>query len=242
MEFYNELKEKFIDIIKKNNISLDEQIITTVKLKPHEAIGCPERDDYPILKGKEVLVNAEYNEYIGQAYTSTPKNFKGSLRDVLNLDLSESFNKTIFIAALNAVIRSLDVIDRTIHCKDEEPKKCAEQFNQFLKDDYKDKNIALIGLQPGILNELSKDFAVRVLDLDDDNIGMVKCGVKIEHGIKDYESVINWADLILTTGSVCVNGSIVDFLNLKKPIYFYGTSIAGVAYIMNLDRLCFCAK
>lgn len=221
---------------------IDNEVITTTKLKPNEAIGKPDRKDYPILKGKEVLLNAEFKGFIGQAYTDSPKNFKGSLKEVLELDLKIERNMPIFIATLNSVMRSLELCDRTIHCKDKEPRECAIKFSKFLKKNYNKKKIALIGLQPGILSEISKDFNVRVLDLDKDNIGSEKCGAIIEHGIKDYESVISWADIVLATGSTVCNETITSFLNINKPVYFYGTSIAGIAKIMNLDRLCFCAK
>lgn len=242
MDFYNDLKEKFIKVINENNIDVNSEVITTIKLKPSEAIGTPDRDDYPILKGKEILLNANCNGFIGQAYTDSPLEFKGSLDDVLNLDLKVEKNIPIFIATLNSVLRRLDLIDRTIHCKNDEPKECAKHFSLSLKEEYKDKNIALIGLQPAILNELSGEFNIRVLDLDEENIGREKCSVIIEHGIDDYEKVISWADVVLVTGSTCCNGSIVNFINLKVPVYFYGTSIAGTAHLMNLNRLCFCAK
>lgn len=242
MEFYNEVKEKFINMIKENNIDVNEEVVLTRKLKPHEAIGYPERKDYPILKGKEALLNSNYKGFIGQAYTDSPKVFKGTLQEILDLDLSIEENTPIFIATLNAVLRSLNLIDKTVHCKDGEPKECAIKMLDEMEDKFKNKNIALIGLQPGILNELSKKFNVRVLDLDKDNIGKEKCSVIIEDGIEKYNEVVNWADIILATGSTSSNGSIVNFLNLDKPVYFYGTTIAGIAYLMNLNRLCFCSK
>ena len=242
MKFYDEIKEKFINIIKENNLDINEEVILTKKLTPKEAIGNPDRDDYPILKGKEVLLNSNYKGFIGQAYTDNPKDFKGTLKDILDLDLSLEDNLPVFIATLNAVLRSLNLINGTIHCKDDEPKECAKKIFNEMKKSYKGKNIALIGLQPGILNALSKEFNVRVLDLNDKNIGEKKCNVAIEHGIYDFDDVVNWADVLLATGSTSCNGTITNILNVNKPIYFYGTSISGIAYIMGLKRLCFCSK
>ncbi|WP_024614487.1 DUF364 domain-containing protein [Clostridium sp. Ade.TY] len=242
MNFYNDIRENFIKIIEENNLDINEEVILTKKLTPKEAIGNPDRDDYPILKGKEVLLNSNYKGFIGQAYTDNPKDFKGTLEDILNLDLNVEDNLPVFIATLNAVLRSLNLIDNTIHCKDDEPKECAKKILMEMKKSYKGKNIALIGLQPGILNALSKEFNVRVLDLNDENIGKEKSNVIIEHGINDFSKVVNWADILLVTGSTSCNGTITNFLNIKKPIYFYGTSISGIAYIMGLNRLCFCSK
>lgn len=242
MNFYDQLKEKFNSIIKDNNININEEIVLTTKLTPIEAIGHTERDDYPILKGKEVLINSNYKGFIGQAYTDNPREYKGSLASIINLDLSNEKNLPIFIATLNAVLRSLGFIDRTIHCKDGEPKECAKKVLSEMREKFKGKNIALVGLQPGMLNELSKEFNIRVLDLDRENIGKEKCCVIIEDGIEKYNEVINWADAILVTGSTSCNGSIVNFINLNKPVYFYGTSGAGICYLMDLNRICFCAK
>lgn len=242
MGFYNEVKKRFNDLIIKNNIDINVDLVATFKLKAAEAIGTPSRKDYPILKGREHLINAEFKGFIGQAYTDQPSSFKGNLKDVLELDLNTNSNKAIFVATINAVLKSLGLIDKTVHCKDDEPKECAKSFIKFLKDAHKKEKIALIGLQPAILHELSKKFKLRVLDLDEDNIGKEKSTVIIEHGINDYEDVINWADVILVTGSTCCNGTVVNFIDMNKQVYFYGTSIAGIAYLMNLNRLCFCAK
>jgi len=242
MEFYNSIKDKLREIIIKNNL-IDEEIkITTRALKPKEAIGETERKDYPILKGKEVLINAELKGCIGQAFTDEPSAFNGSIRDVMALDLDSNKNKAIFIASLNAIFRYLKMTDRTVHCKNEQPEICAKKIKEHIKAKYGDVKIGLIGLQPAILDNLRTEFSVRVLDLDADNIGKEKYGVVIEDGSVAFEDVINWADIILVTGSTVGNGTIVNFLNLDKPVLFFGTTIAGVAQIKGLDRICFCAE
>ncbi|MEG0371164.1 MAG: hypothetical protein RR645_02590, partial [Clostridium sp.] len=191
MDYYCELKDRFQKIIKDHNINTELEIVKVQKLTPKEAIGDTGREDYPILKGKELLINAYYKGSVGQAFTDNAKNFQGSLRDVLSLDLEDESNVPIFIATLNAVLRDLGLIKNTIHCKDGEPKKCSEKILEFFKDEYKDKKIVLVGLQPAMLEILSKDFDVRVLDLDVDNVGKERFGVIIEDGIKDYFDVIN---------------------------------------------------
>ena len=80
-------------------------------------------------------------------------------------------------------------------------------------------------------------FTMRVLDLNPDNIGDVRYGVTIEDG-EDYEKAIEWATVILCTGSTIINGTITHFSEAGKPVYFYGTTIAGAAVILGLQRLC----
>ncbi|MGI6685893.1 MAG: hypothetical protein ACOX47_14855 [Bacillota bacterium] len=93
-----------------------------------------------------------------------------------------------------------------------------------------------------MLDHLRHDFRLRVLDLNKDNIGEKKCGITIEDRDMPLYEVISWADLILATGSMVTNGTILNFINLKKPVFFYGTTIAGPAYLMGLHRLCFSAS
>ena len=46
-----------------------------------------------------------------------------------------------------------------------------------------------------------------------------------------------WCDLLLVTGTTLVNGTLPIFLG-AKPIVFYGTTIAGAAYLMGWERFC----
>ncbi|MEW8956348.1 DUF364 domain-containing protein [Clostridium sp.] len=242
MEFYLDLKKKLDEIIKKHNFKEEEVYITTKALTPEEAIGITKRKDFPLLNGREVLVNAEFKGDIGQAYTDSPAAFRGTLKEIMELDLSSNYNKALFIASLNAVMKHLNLADRTIHCKDNEPEECGEKMREYFLNHHKGENIALIGLQPAILDYLKDDFNIRVLDLDVEKVGTIQYGVNIEHGIKDYENVIEWADIILATGSTSANGSMENFTKLNKKVYFYGTTIAGIGELYNLNRLCFCSK
>lgn len=241
MNIYDKLKVELKKILEENNLSEENIIINSKTLTSEEAIGIPERKDFPILTGKEIMLQAEFRGAIGQAFTSAPTVFKGTLFEIVNLDLeNDDHAKGLFIASLNAIMRYINKTDRTIHCKNDEPELCGKKFNEHLKEEYKDAKIAIIGYQPAILENVSKDFNVRLLDLSPENIGKEKFGVLIEDGIKDYEEVVlEWADLVLCTGSTIANGSIVHFLDLDKPVIFFGTTIAGAAEILGLNRLCF---
>lgn len=241
MNIYDKLKVELKKILEDNNLSEENIIINSKTLTSEEAIGIPERKDFPILTGKEIMLQAEFRGAIGQAFTSAPTVFKGTLFEIVNLDLeNDDHAKGLFIASLNAIMRYINKTDRTIHCKNDEPELCGKKFNEHLKEEYKDAKIAIIGYQPAILENVSKDFNVRLLDLSPENIGKEKFGVLIEDGIKDYEEVVlEWADLVLCTGSTIANGSIVHFLDLDKPVIFFGTTIAGAAEILGLNRLCF---
>jgi len=242
MEFYIQLQQKLKEIVKQNNLYDENIFITTNTLTPEEAIGITERKDFPLLNGKEVLIEAKFLDSVGQAYTDSPTVFNGSIKKVLELDLSDNRNKVLFIAALNAILKHLKLIENTIHCKDEEPEQCGKEVVKYIQDKFGNVKIGMVGFQPAIIDNLRRKFSIRVLDLDPKNIDKVKYDVLIEDGKNNMEEVVNWADILVVTGSTITNGTIVNFLKLKKPILFYGTTIAGVAYLEGLDRICFCSK
>jgi len=240
------LHERLLQIVEKNHLLDKEITIKTHILKPTEAIGDPERKDFPLLKGKEVLMQATFMESKGQAYTDAPWEFSGPLREIIDFGLEDSRQKALFIAALNAVMRYLYPDIRTVHCKDNGPEECAKEISQFVQT-LKPRSVGVIGLQPAILDAmvtlLGTDNVV-CIDRDEDNRNQVKYGVPIGWGDdKGLENVFKACDVVLATGSSSSNGSVVDILNISerynKPVYFYGVTIAGTARLMGLNHLCF---
>lgn len=243
MTIYDKLREELRKIIKEEHLDTKSIKITSKSLTAEEAIGNTKRKDFPILNGKEIMLVAQLGDDIGQAFTSAPCVFEGTLDEILDLEINDDqYNKGLFVATLNAVMRHLGKCEKTIHCKNEEPEKCAEMFLSHLKENLPNKRILLIGFQPSILDHIKDDFEIRVLDLDEQVVGTKRYGVLVEDGIENLEDAINWCDIILCTGSTICNGSIVNFLNLEKDVYFYGTTIAGSADLLGVKRLCFLGK
>lgn len=118
----------------------------------------------------------------------------------------QTFQRAVFIAALNAVLRSVGSISRTIHCKDQEPETCARNLVDFVKEAYGSPRIAFVGLQPAMLDHLARHYRIRVSDMDPANQGRVKYGLAIEPVEKTPE-MLEWADVVFATGSVLVNDS-----------------------------------
>ena len=243
-ELYQLMKDGLEKIIQENKLSSTQIVIKSNSLTPEEAIGITMRKDFPILTGKEIMLQAEYNGSFGQAFTDSPSFFCGNLADILNLDIeNDDHARGLFIATLNAIMKSVGLVENTIHCKNSEPEACAEKILHYIKENYKNPKIALVGYQPSFLETLSKEFDLRVLDLNPNNVGKIKYNILVENGISDYDDVVlNWADLVLCTGSTLCNGSIVNFIDIEKEVIFFGTTIAGVANLLGLKRLCFCSK
>ncbi|MDC7222565.1 MAG: DUF364 domain-containing protein [Spirochaetales bacterium] len=239
-DFYTELMDRFYGLVEKEGF-LEEKIIVTGKtLTDEEALGNPERRDYPLLTGKESLMEARFRGARGQAFTDQPGPFEGSLESIINNAFTSNHSRAVFIASLNAISAHLGLCDKTVHCRNEEPESCAGDISAYLAEHHGGGKIALIGYQPAMLEKLKGDFPLRVLDLDADKVGSERYGIKVEHGLDDREEVIDWCDLLLCTGSTLANGTLPDYLG-EKPVYFFGTTIAGTAELMGLKRLCFCA-
>jgi len=77
------------------------------------------------------LLEADYKDFKGQAYTDKPSNFSGSINEILNLDINKDTSRAILIATINAVLRSLNNEIKIKHCKDEEPIECAHKISNF---------------------------------------------------------------------------------------------------------------
>lgn len=109
-----------------------------------------------------------------------------------------------------------------------------KKFPEFIKMEFGNPKVAIIGYQPAIIDNIKDFFETRVLDLNPEFVDTIQYNVKIEDGIRDYEDVISWADLVICTGSTLCNNSIINFLSLNKPVYYYGTTIAGASNILGL--------
>lgn len=240
MTLLEQARQSLIRIAAENNWSQNEivEIVSARDLSAEEAIGKPDRTDYPLLTGKEVMMEARFCNGIGQAFTDQAGEFRGSLNDVLNLPLDSNFHRAIFISTLNAVLQSIGQIEGTVHCKDKEPALCAQQLPDYIEKNFGRPKIAFVGFQPALIEALNTaGFDMRVTDLNPDNIGKVRCGVQI------FDASLNsahakWADIILTTGSVLVNDSYHE-LQQGKPVLYYGVTVVGLAKLFDLPRICF---
>jgi hypothetical protein len=239
MDFYNDIKERFFNLIKEKDLmSSKVEVVSARTLTPQEVIGKPERDDFPLLKGKEVMLQADFKGSLGQVFTDMPGNYSGTLREVFEIPLVNNFRRAIFVASINAVLRHLNYISKTVHCRDKEPGECAAHLVDYIKERFGQPRIAFIGMQPAIVEALAAQFEIRVVDLDPDNVGQKRCGVIIED-VALTKEILSWADIVLATGTTVVNNTLTPLL-IEKPIIFYGVTIAGVAYLKGYEQYCFC--
>ncbi|MCK9377866.1 MAG: DUF364 domain-containing protein [Syntrophobacterales bacterium] len=235
-QVYDELKKRFQDICRQRNL-LDEKVeVQASALTTEAAIGHPEEQDFPLQKGKERLMQAEFRGAAGQAFTDRFGDFRGSLEEILTMPLENNYRRAVFVATLNAVLKYLGLIRGTSHCRHQDPQECARELAGYLRKRFGEVRVTQVGFQPRMVQEISSVLRLRLLDLDPDNIGTEKFGVAVEGPEKTTEA-LKWADVLLVTGTTLVNDSIGLFL-LDKPLIFYGTTVAGAAYLMGWDRFC----
>lgn len=237
---YEKIRNKFSEIIDERGLGSEEIRVIARTLTPEEAIGNPDDLDYPIQKGKERLMQAEFKGALGQAFTDRFGDFAGSLSQVVQMEFNNNFRRAIFIATVNAVMRHLGMVEKTIHCRDQDPILCARELVAYIQKNFGTPRVALVGLQPRMLEALSDKFEVRATDLDTENIGKRKFGVMIDSPEKT-ENNLNWCDVAIVTGTTLVNDTIGVFVT-QKPVIFFGVSIAGPARLLGLSRFCPCGR
>ncbi len=235
-DVYQRLKTEFGKIIEENKLQSEEIVINAVPLTPEESIGNPEDKDYPLITGRERLMQAQFRDSFGQAFTDMYGDYTGKLADILSAELTNNYRRAIFIATINAVMRNLGLISCSVHCRNNEPRECSLQLASYIEEQYGNPKIAQIGFQPRMVEALAPKFKMRVMDMDQENIGQVKFGVKID-GPEEARKNLKWCDLALCTGTTVVNDTIGQFM-IEKPVIFYGITISGPARLLGLTSFC----
>jgi len=247
LNMLREAKRRFIAELesKKNECKdLSDEVVVSSPLSSREALGDPGRDDFPLLRGKEALMRAVYRGFAGQAFTAALGGFQGSLGDVMDLPLQSTFERAVFVSTMNAVLRSLGLAGKTVHCRNEGPGECSLNMAQWIKEQGV-KSVGLVGMQPAILEALVNALGPeRIMVSDLAETGTVRCGVGVLDGM-DSSQMFEDCQLILITGSTLVNGTIDGLVeeascNERRAV-FYGTTIAGAAYLLGLERWCPCS-
>lgn len=222
-------------------------------MSPEEAIGTPGRRDFPLLKGKERLLEAVIETARGRArghaFTDSPREFSGSLEEVLKLPLSNNRDRGLYLATLNAAFSHAGQVRGTVHCRDSDPERCAVQIADRVEKDLRWQRTGLIGFNPAIAEELARRLGpghLRVTDLDPDNIGTDPFGVRIWNGESRSQELIRWADGVLMTGTTFGNGTFDPLWEAievaGKPAIIFGVTAAAMAHLFGFERLCPCAR
>jgi hypothetical protein len=240
-----DLKGAWYEEVLKHGLADERVIIHMRPLKPEEVIGKPTRAGYPLLRGKEVMIQADLRGALGQAFTDEPSEFAGRASDLRGLPLDTNASRALLVAAINVTYAYLGLIEGTRHCRDSGPEDCAIRITEYLAGRHDlDTKVLMIGFQPAIAHHLAKRFRLfRVTDMDSEAIGKLTVRGSVESHDRNMEA-IEWSDIVIATGSALVNGSIDEIARRAegKFLYFYGVTIAAAAYELGLNRLCYESK
>ncbi len=240
-----EAKRGFSALVTQHQLGSQRVQVTVEPLSPKQAIGSPSRQDFALLEGREVMVEARFRESFGQAFTDHPQRFDGTVNEVLCLNLDTSGDRAVFISTLNAVTSHLGIATAVRHCRDDEPDRCGSQIAHNLRERFGRIKVGLVGFQPAILQNLRQSFGthnVRCTDLNPKNIGVYKFGVEIWDGGTETLRLINWCDLLLVTSSAIANSTFDDMRKeaalAGKHLMLFGVTGAGVCALARLERIC----
>jgi len=240
-----ELRERLSAIIAEHKLGGERIRVTIGPLSAEEAIGTPSRQDFALLEGKEVMIEANFMGSSGQAFTDQPQGFEGTIDDVQGLSLTTTSNRAIFVSTLNAMTAHLGMSTGVRHCRDNEPDKCGLQIAHDLMERFGKIKVGLVGFQPAILENLARSFGIRNVqcsDLNPKNIGSHKFGVEIWQGTTATMKLIKWSDLLLVTSSAIVNNTFdgirQETASQGKRLITFGVTGAGACALLGLERIC----
>lgn len=240
-----QIRPRLVQIVEQEGLVDAEVTVLARPLTPEEAIGTPGRRDFPIITGKERVLEATVLGARGQAYTDSPLEFIGSMTQVLELELTSNQHRGIYVATLNALLAKTGAAKETVHCKDEAPETCALTIAKTLLERHGKVEVGLIGLNPAIGERLVDTFGaqhVRFSDMSRETVGQQRFGVEVWDGAVRTPDLIDASDVVLLTGTTLVNGTFDDIVErIKergKAYVVYGVTAAGVGALQGFPRLC----
>lgn len=76
-----------------------------------------------------MMIQAEFRQSFGQAFTDAPAAFEGTLSEVVAMDIIGDPNERgIFIAVMNAVMGYLGLCEGNVYCRTEGLEYCARDM------------------------------------------------------------------------------------------------------------------
>lgn len=244
-EILNKLRAAFVELVDEHDLRSEAVEITASPLSPEEAIGRTGRKDFPLVSGRERLVQARFRAARGVAFTDMPADYSATLGEVLALDLDDNGKRAFFVASLNAVCRHLFDDLKTAHCKDDAPVRCGRDMAADLLERFGRVRVGVVGLNPAIVEGLAAAFGpenVFVADMDLAKVGTTVAGVRIHNGRSQTGALFEFAEVVLATGTTLANatadGIVARAERRGVPLLFYGVTCAAAAQLLGFERMC----
>ena len=92
---FQELRQQLHKLAEVHGLLAEQVMVRGQDLNVEEAIGNPQRQDFPLQKGKEKLLQANFKGSMGQAFTDQGGRFEGSLEEVIHWPIESHFDMAV---------------------------------------------------------------------------------------------------------------------------------------------------
>ena len=235
IELYQQIISSFLELPGVGEL-LQEPVRVVPDVTPEHTL-LPENDPPGLVSKPEYRVTAFFRDSAGEAYTECPQAFEGTLREALDLPVSERGISGAALAAINAVMHDLDLCPGAFPDDEQAHARYADALFRHVSERFGKDHIVLVGYDGYIVKKFVEEgMDFWTLDRNPDNITKNRFEhVIVNSGKYNREACFAWGKVILLTGSSLCNGTAVQYLDQGVPILFYGITCAGAATLLGLD-------
>ena len=233
-ELYDQILSSFY-ALEGAEALLQETVSVDAAKEPEQTLR-PENDPPSTVARPEYCVTAELCGVKGEAYTEEPTDFRGALKEALEIPPTEKGISAITIAALNAAISYLGLAPGVFPEGEKARFAYADALCRYVTEQHGKNNIILVGYD-GYLVKRFMDEGLDFWTMDRDPANITQDlfhHVVVNNAKRNRESSFIWGTYFVITGSSRCNGTIVHYLISNKELLFYGISCAGAASLLNL--------
>lgn len=215
---------------------LDEEVVVMANSEGEKTLR-PENDPPSTVARPEYCVTAMLCGSKGEAYTERPEDFKGTLKEALDIKPTDDGISAVTISALNAAMSHLSLAPGVFPEIEEARYDYADALCAYLVEKYGREKIVLVGYDGYIVKRfMDEGLDFWTLDMDPDHISQDRFHHIVVNGAKlNRESSLAWGKIFVVTGSSLCNGTIIHYLNSGKELLFYGITCAGAAALLDLS-------
>ena len=233
-ELYQQIISCFYELPGVHKL-LHEAVTVTASQEPEHTLR-PEEDPPSTAARPEYCVTAEICGVKGEAYTETPSDFEGTLKQALEIPPTEKGISAVTVAAINAAMSFLHLSPGVFPEDPQQHVLYADGLCRYITEQYGKNRIVLIGYDGYLVKRFMEEgLEFWTLDRDPDHVAQDRFDHVIVNSAKrNRESSFVWGNVLIVTGSTLCNGTIVQYLNSGKELLFYGITCAGAATLLKL--------
>lgn len=234
LELHQEFVNRFVSFPGVRDL-LSETVRVVADPEPETTL-LPDKEPPSLINRPEYRVTAYFHDHKGEAYTECPRDFTGTLEQLLSLPMNDQGIDARFVAAVNAVLCFLTGSPGSFPDDPNAHKIYAERICSYVKEHYGTSRIVLIGYDGYLVKQfMDEGLDFWTLDRDPNHITKNRFHhIVVNSGYYNRESSFAWGRIFLVTGSTLCNGTIIQYLNSGKELLFYGITCAGAASLLQL--------